>query len=339
MAGTLQTVGRGQEILIESTAEGRSGHFFELCEKYRQIAESGEKLTEMDFKFLFYPWYKHPDYLLFEPTEIDRETESYFKSLEDKHGIFLNEHQKAWYFKKQATLREHMKQEYPSTPQEAFEEGIEGYYYSKDIANLRKIDRLTKVPYDPNAQVHTAWDLGIDDATAIWFFQVVGQEVHLIDYYENNNESLAHYVNYLNDKRTQWPNLVYGKHLFPHDVAQRELSTGTTREKTLKDLGCIPTVVEKTPISEGIHAVRMLLPRCYIDAKACSTGIKHLEAYRKDFSSKYGVFTDRPFHGSESHACDAMRYLAVGIKRVEAGHGMTAQEARELEDKYRFRYN
>lgn len=338
ISGTLQTVAKDQEVIIESTAEGRSGHFFELCEKYRKLAESGKELSPMDMKFLFYPWHKHPDYVLFDPIDPDRETNQYFDELEAKHGITLRPEQKVWYFKKKETLREQMMQEYPSTPEEAFAEGIEGYYYSKDMANLRKLSRLTKVPYDPATEVHTAWDLGIDDATAIWFFQVVGQEIHLIDYYENNGESLAHYANYLKDKHSLWPNLSYGRHILPHDVEQRELSTNTTRKKTLEELGVKVTVAPKTPIPEGIHAVRMMLPRCYFDEKACSTGIKHIEAYRKDFSSKYGVFTDKPFHGSESHACDSLRYLAVGLPSVEKGKGMTEAEARELENKHRFRY-
>lgn len=337
MTGSLQTVDKDESVIIESTAEGRSGHFFELCQKYQKFAEAGKKLTPLDMKFMFFPWYKHPDYVLYEPTIIDRESVEYFEELEAKYNIELTEHQKAWYFKKKEILGEKMSQEYPSTPDEAFESGIEGYYYSKEMSSLRKLNRITRVPYDPSCQVHVSFDLGINDATALWFCQLVGQEIHLIDYYESNNESLAHYINYINAKHNEWPNLVYGKFLFPFDVESKELTTGQTRKKTIEGLGIKVTVVPKIPIYEGIHKVRMMLPRCWIDEEKCSIGIKHLDAYRKDFSSKYGIYTDKPHHDWASNGCDSIRYLFTALEGIERGiGGMSPHDADRLEAKYKF---
>jgi hypothetical protein len=117
-AGAFEAVPIDGEITVESTAEGMSGDFFEMCNK-AQIKE-GQKLTELDFKFHFYAWWQSQEYRLNpEGIEISKEFEEYFKQLKDNHGIDLDAWQKAWYVKKSENQKD-MKQEYPSYPEEAF---------------------------------------------------------------------------------------------------------------------------------------------------------------------------------------------------------------------------
>lgn len=192
----------------------------------------------------------------------------------------------------------------------SFEAAIRGAYYGKLMQAAENEGRLTRCPYEPVSQVWTAWDLGMDDSTAIWFAQTVGREIRVIDYYEAQGMSLDHYVKMLRDKP-----YVYAGTLLPHDAKVRELGTGKSRVETLEGLGmknCI--VVPQQSVEDGINAVRLMLPRCYFDGVKCKIGIESLKQYRADFDEKKNVFTNRPRHDWTSHAADAFRYLALGMK-------------------------
>jgi hypothetical protein len=175
---------------------------------------------------------------------------------------------------------------------------------------------VASVPWDPAAKVHTAWDLGIGDSTAIWFFQQVGLEIHVIDYHENAGVGLGHYVGELEARRGRgW---VFGEHLLPHDAKARELSTGRSREQALRALGVRPRILPLEPVEDGINAVRNLLPRCWFDTGRCARGIEALRQYRRDYEDRLKAFKGRPLHDWTSHAADAFRYLAMGMPAAPA---------------------
>lgn len=191
---------------------------------------------------------------------------------------------------------------------------IKESYYGKEFRKMResKPSRIGNVPYDRGFQVATAWDLGMDDSTAIWFVQIVGTEVRVIDYYEANGEDLGHYVKIIKEKP-----YVYDEHLLPHDAGARELGTGVTRQETLRKLGLGRTrIVKKQSPEDGINAVRMLLSRCWFDEVKCSFGIKALENYRRKYDSKNNVYLNKPLHDWSSHGADAFRTYAVGARHT-----------------------
>jgi phage terminase large subunit len=194
----------------------------------------------------------------------------------------------------------------------SFEAAVVGSYYGKPMAEADSAGRVTRVPYDPVAQVWTAWDLGIADATAIWFAQVIGREVHVIDYYETSGADLGHYVREI----VRRP-YVYGGHIVPHDAQAKELGTGKSRLEVLASLGLKGiTVAPSHRVEDGINAVRMLLPRCWFDKERCERGIDALRLYRADYDAKGEVLRPRPVHDWTSHAADAFRYLAMGLDPV-----------------------
>jgi phage terminase large subunit len=184
-----------------------------------------------------------------------------------------------------------------------------GSYYGKEMGFAESEKRICRVPWEPSVPVTTAWDLGIDDATAIWFVQQVGREVRIIDYYESSGEGLSHYVAHLRNQR-----YVYSEHLLPHDASVKELGTGLSRVETLQGLGLNPTVVPVQRVEDGINAVRMLLPRCWFDEAKTAHGRKALGAYQREWAPKLGTWRASPKHDWSSHAADAFRYLAVGLK-------------------------
>ena len=192
----------------------------------------------------------------------------------------------------------------------SFTAAIIGAYYGKLLSDAEDNGRVTRVPYDPMYPVHTAWDLGINDSTAIWFAQIFrGGAVNVIDYYESSGVGLQHYADVLSKKE-----YTYGDHLAPHDIEVRELGSGKSRLETAYTLGIKFRVIPKMKVADGINAARMLIPKCYFDRDRCSEGLECLKQYRQEWDERRKVFRDHPLHDFTSHAADAFRYLAVGLE-------------------------
>ncbi|MBF0119985.1 MAG: hypothetical protein HQK79_14215 [Desulfobacterales bacterium] len=192
----------------------------------------------------------------------------------------------------------------------SFNAALSGAYYGKILTEIEDKKQITNVPYEPLLPVHTAWDLGVDDSTCIWFVQVLKSgEIRIIDYYEASGEGLPHYVNTLKAKK-----YVYGNHYAPHDIKVRELGTGKSRVEMAKELGIEFVVAPMLSVKDGIDAVRMMLPKCWIDSVKCAVGINALKQYQRKFNDKLNIFHDRPIHDWASHAADALRYFAVSQK-------------------------
>lgn len=190
----------------------------------------------------------------------------------------------------------------------SFQAALIGAYYGKEIAKLESAHRVTGVPHDPALKVYTAWDLGIDDSTAIWFAQASGPEIRLIDYYENSGCGLDHYAKILRQKP-----YVYAEHILPHDVRVSELGTGRSRLETLKGLGIEATPLEAESVEDGINAARLVLGKAWFDEENTKRGLEALRQYEREWDDKQKTFKNRPRHNWTSHAADAFRYLAMGL--------------------------
>tara|TARA_R110000868_G_scaffold4155_23_gene25480 strand:- start:7086 stop:8390 length:1305 start_codon:yes stop_codon:yes gene_type:complete len=201
-------------------------------------------------------------------------------------------------------------EEYDQEFECSFHAALPGAYYARLLDAAGADGRIGRAPWQPDATVHTGWDLGIGDSTAIWFVQQVGAELHWIDYYEADGYGLDHYVKVIRERP-----YVYGDHLLPHDAAARELGTGRSRIETLARLGLRTRMVPLHSVDDGINAVRTLLPRSWFDARNCASGIDALRAYRREWDDRRRVFGDYPLHDWASHAADAARTVAMGLRR------------------------
>lgn len=183
---------------------------------------------------------------------------------------------------------------------------VPGAIYADELNVATEQGRITSVPVEPTLPVHTYWDIGVGDSTAIWFVQYHGMERRIVDFYEASGEGLPHYVSVLKNK-----NYTYGKHYGPHDIAVREFSSGKSRIDIAKSLGIDYEIVPNLPIEDGIHAARMALKTCWFDAGRCEAGLLALRHYRRDYNARLGEFKASPVHDWASHAADAFRYMAV----------------------------
>jgi hypothetical protein len=303
ITGSLNTVAHGQFIFIESTAEGREGYFYELCDRSSKL----ETHSQLDFKFHFFPWYKDPSYRIGSPVSISEEMHEYFLHLNAK-GIILDKEQQYWYAAIKPVQAENMLREYPSTFEEAWENSTEGAYFGKELTYAANEGRICYVPYDRELPVHTAWDLGYNDNTAIWFFQVIAREIHLIDYVDGSGESLAHWLGVVKSKP-----YVYDKHLAPHDIMAHEYTSGMTRQASARKMGFTLLAVARTELILGIDAARSILYKCWFDREKCKEGLKNLENYKKEWDEKRGCWKSKPLHNWASNGSDAFRTLATGL--------------------------
>lgn len=321
VSGSFNAVHSGQMIFVESTAEGRGGEFFDMCQLSQQRQAMPAGLTEMDFRFHFFPWWTDANNLL-NPASVavGQKMQEYFASLK-RIGINLRPEQKAWYVKKAELQKDRMKAEYPSTAKEAFEAAVDGMIYGKEMMRARTEGRITVVPYVRSRAVNTFWDLGLNKVsgtTAIWCHQHIGLQHRFLKCYESFGQSLDHYVKWLIDT-----GYAFGTHYLPHDAGVRRLGKTTTKPwiDLLRELMPGHTF-ELVPVCDkvttGIEQTKTKFDECVFDEVGCADGIKALENYQNEFNDDTGTFDPHPRHDWASNYSDSFRQFGQGWRDKSA---------------------
>lgn len=311
--GSLNTIAAGQYVIIESTAEGRSGAFYEMCKLAQAMHDSMQ--SKLDYKFWFFPWWREPSYsIASEGVPIPQDLRDYFTGLEQNEKISLTPEQMAWYAKKTVTQGLDMKREYPATPDESFATANEGLYYGALMTRARNEGRIRKVYYEENLPTFTSWDLGFSDSTSIFWYQIAGQEIHVLEYLEDSGKPFTYYLKLVKNKPYS-----YSKHFAPHDIAVHEYIHGSSRIEVAREHGINFMQAPKLPLIEGIDAVRNILNRCVFDQEKCAVGIRMLESYKRGWDDKNGCWKEDPVHNEASHGADAFRILALSLQESKPG--------------------
>lgn len=196
----------------------------------------------------------------------------------------------------------------------SFDAAIEGAYYAKEMQDADADKRLCKIPIDPSIKVNTAWDIGVDDATAIWFFQDIGRQRLFIDYMEVSGEGLPEIAKRLDKKAYRW-----GRHILPHDADSRSPQTGVTYRSLFEGFGFrdVEIVPRTDDLNAAINQARMMIPKCVFDVDRCGRGIEALKSYRRAFDAKRQTFQERPYHDQYSHGADAFRAAAASHEVIK----------------------
>lgn len=201
----------------------------------------------------------------------------------------------------------------------SFEAALPGAIWGEALTKVTVEDRIRDVPHETEFPVFTAWDLGRDDDTAIWFYQVVAGELRIIDYYANNFKEIPHYCEILRDRSLKH-GYQYGMHWVPHDAKPKRLGMGgksILQQLLDEDVGNF-AIVPNLSIEDGIQAGNATLPRCYFDREKCDKGVEHLKAYCRKYDEAKKTFSTTPVHDSHSHAADAFRYLSLTWRQSNA---------------------
>ncbi len=194
----------------------------------------------------------------------------------------------------------------------SFEAAIRGAYWGKEMAAAMEQGRICELPVDNSSPVQTAWDIGVHDATAIWFFQMLHGGINIIDYYESYGGGLDVHAKAIREKGYN-----LGTCYVPHDAEVKEWGTGRTRLEQMHALQLETIVVPKQSIMDGIGAARETLARCKFDKTRCADGLEALRQYRTDFDEKMNVFKSTPRHDWACHGADAFRYLSLSWREPE----------------------
>lgn len=218
----------------------------------------------------------------------------------------------------------------------SFTRGAEGSYYGKQVQSAKEGERIKDLVLAPDIPVSTGWDIGVGDSTAIWCFQVLGSgQYQFVHYYENQGLGLEHYIKYLEKWRVTHDAL-WGKHYVPHDMKNREFTSGVDRLYSARQMGMDMTVLPVKKIEDGIQVCRSLFPMCVFDRNKCRQGVKCLEFYRKKWNESLKVYNDEPVHDQWSHGADAFRMACTGIKMY--GSGLTGRINSEWINETRRKY-
>ena len=191
----------------------------------------------------------------------------------------------------------------------SFEAAILGAYYGTEMREATEQGRITPIEYDTSLPVHTAWDLGFRDDTAIWWYQVIRGELHILEYYGVSGANISDLAAVIKFKPYK-----YGKHYLPHDARAKTLAAAgkSVIEQLAEYLGINNmAIVPDLGVQDGIQAVRQVLPRCWFDSVKCEDGIEALRQYQREYDEDKKAFRDRPRHDWCSHPADAFRMLAV----------------------------
>ena len=309
--GALNAIHAGQVVFVESTAEGKVGEFFEICQRAKRLKDAKRELTTMDPRFHFYAWFDNPSYALSDDevklVTIPQHVSDYLNQL----PVELTPNQKAWYAVKQQSQGEDMKQEFPSNPIEAFEGSMEGAFFTHEMAAIRQNEQIRHVEYNPNYPVITFWDLGkSSDQMVIWFYQNVKGRECFIDYHESNSLGWDYYADLIRKKPYR-----YEAHYFPHDGGTRQVGREVQTAKQIatdagiKPIKIIPQTKSVWADIQGICKPR--LRQCFFDEQKCSKGIEHLDNYRKKYDRTNQLWINEPQHNEASHGADGFRTYAV----------------------------
>jgi len=189
---------------------------------------------------------------------------------------------------------------------------VTGSIYGKEIGQLEDEGRITEVPHNPHQLVNTYWDIGVHDYCSIILAQIGrGGEIRVIDHIEDRKHGLPHYRRLLEETGYN-----FGEHYAPHDISVMEFNGGQRRIDAAYDLGIRFRIVPRMPVEDGIHAVRMMLPRCVFDRVKCKKLLGNLKHYHRAWDERGRVFKQKPVHDFSSHSADAARYMATAISEM-----------------------
>lgn len=331
VTGSIPAVPKSGICVIESTAEGQDGKFYEMTMVAKALAEKAVPLGPKDWRFHFYPWWEAQEYRLPAAGVVFTEPDNrYFNEVEGRIKRKLDADQRAWYvmtrrndFADEAPL---MWQEYPSFAEEAFQISTEGCYYATQLANARRQGRILPTLPLEAAPVFTFWDLGRGDMTTIWFMQRIGPQNRFIRYYESTGEDLVHYARYLQDT-----GYTFGIGYLPHDADYRRLGespdTNPTQKEILEKLlpGMRFEIVPRVSVLQaGIQSTRNAFASCWFAEDGCEQGLKRLANYRKKWNKVLGCWSDQEQDDDNCHGADAFRQFGQLADGGETFRGLAA---------------
>ncbi|MFI3244092.1 MAG: hypothetical protein R3Y56_07565 [Akkermansia sp.] len=341
VTGTLQGAGESCHVFLESTHEGgRTGWNYDLLKAAMSL--QGQELLPEEDEFYFFSWWQHPEYLFRGgKPRLTAQLVEYFTELE-KRGIYLDDERKAWYCAKCAKLTLGlMKQEYPSTPEEAFDTVIKGAIFAKAVGLAEAEGRLNRhVVLDVRAPLYVSMDIGMTDNYSLWLMQprLDGYD-YALEYYSSNGQVVGHYIDKIREWERNYRQLVTCCFL-PHDAQRRDMfkerSTFATEfGKSGLPYKVLPRIsrlwdgvnLAREQFNMTIFSERVDIPMSEFGGEGLS-GMNCLRNYRTHEVLESGAIKTEPVHDECSHGADGFRYWAEARSRGFVGRKQESFPAR-----------
>jgi hypothetical protein len=340
-AGTMETVHEDGLIFIESTVEGPTGDFPDMCKEAEAKRQEGKELGPLDYKIHFFPWHEKPSNVT-DPKyiKITKKDNAYFDRLEKLFNKKITKPQRAYYVGKKATLGRLIYKEHPSTLDEAFMASVIGSYHGEVIDWLYENGRIGDLPFNPNYLVYTMTDPGY--TSAWWFFQVLPTGfVHFIRYHEDTGRDMAYYADMLAKLKDE-EGYRYGKHFAPIDVDnnQYKIVDGDGLKEVARRAGInFDEIPFERSTELGRQRTNIFLKTCRFDKANCHIGINKLKAFHEELNHQMStdetpVFTGVPCKDGNDHAADCMRGVSMIIGQIDSVNpAATKQSWQELKER------
>jgi len=350
-AGSMQAIGQGLPVIVESTAEGRKNEFYSMW--YTAVGYKGA-LTTFDFKPVFLSWVNDPDCSIDVEQVATLEAQEYFVKLEfeltNRTGkqFRLTPNQKWWWIAKKREIDSDdkagdMSQEYPAYADEAFESVRDGSYYARHYrTHVKDAGREVSDLYDKKLPVYAACDLGKNDMWVTIFFQLHNNldgdlEYRIIGEYHNFGEDIEHYV-----KASMEEKFVVSCWYLPHDASVSDLSVKKTRAGMFRKYVKKGTKVRVLKVTNSrnndISMVREAMKYMWFDAENANYITEACYNYSKKWDAINGTWSDSHLHDEWSNPADALRYVVMSVKgKVKSGEDEDVGKRRIAERKSRGR--
>jgi len=202
---------------------------------------------------------------------------------------------------------------------------VNGAIFAKEVTMADLEGRICNVPYDATKGVNAVFDLGWADFTAVWLLQFIGQEIRLIRYFEDSQQTISYYM-----AKLQSFGYTYDTIWLPHDAKAKSLGTGKSIEEIVRATGIKVQILDRVPVADSINAARTIFNKCYFDRQNTEQGLQCLRHYRYDVDPDTKMFSAKPLHNEYSHGADAFRYIGLMINEPKKAQPQRANQRAQV---------
>lgn len=224
----------------------------------------------------------------------------------------------------------------------SFDAQLLGAYYAKVISVAEREGRIQAfIKHDPDYPVQTAWDLGLSDDTAIWFYQVIGREIRILAHYSAHGKLIEHYAKVLAtfEETMGWkywfddPREAY--HWVPWDARPKTLASKgkSLLEIAWEDHQLRFRVSKQLSVQDGIQATRKMLGRAFFCESLCKKGLESIRNYQREYDEDKQMYKATPLHNWASHDADALRIMGVSYQMVPGRKQKAREKPRAINEK------
>ena len=189
----------------------------------------------------------------------------------------------------------------------SFRGAMAGGIYSDLIEQARLENRITDVLWQASLPCYSVWDIGIRHALVVLVCQNDGNHINVIECIEDlSGKGVLYFAKEVLNRP-----YAYSGHFAPHDIKQREKSSGKSTLELAEGVGIRFEIVPQVSVDTGIQYARGILNRTRFDKTKAMRLVNCLRQYHREWDDKRKVFSNKPAEDWSADCADAYRYVAL----------------------------